>query len=188
MSEPIRPLVCVSVLVGMLALPVQPTGAVIHTLGECTPLVQFHAGMVTYYRTIDEAVAEHRLPVHPVSPVLPAAQVFHLSLRQVLVLSGTPDGRPGPAHAIVYVFGIPRFAARDAHQRCAASSVSVIAQETVGRTAGMRSRLTYAPGFFPGPWHLDANLPRRNLCLQITSNTLAPQLVQTLGQRIMQWA
>jgi hypothetical protein len=114
--------------------------------------------------------------------------VFHVSLRQVLVLSGTPDGQPGPVHAIVYVFGIPSFPMCDAHQRCPASSVHVIVQETIGRIAGTRPRLTYAPGFFPGPWHLDANLPRRNLCLQITSNTFAPQLVQTLGQRIMQWA
>jgi hypothetical protein len=137
---------------------------------------------------VHEAAAERRLPVRPVSPVRPAAQVFQLSLRQVLVLSGTADRRPGPAYAISYVFGIPSFRACDAHQRCPASSVYVIVQETVGRIAGTRPRLTYAPGFFPGPWHLDANFPRRNLCLQITSNAFAPQLVQTLGQRIMQWA
>ena len=76
----------------------------------------------------------------------------------------------------------------DAHQRCPASSVYVIVQGTVGRIAGTRPHLTYAPGFFPGPWHLDANLPRRHLCLVITSNTVAPQLVQTLGQRIIHTA
>jgi hypothetical protein len=81
MSQPIRPLVCVSVLMGMLALLVQPTGAATHTWGECTPLVQFHAGIVTCYRSVQEASAEHRLPVRPVSPVLPVAQVFHVSLR-----------------------------------------------------------------------------------------------------------
>jgi hypothetical protein len=94
----------------------------------------------------------------------------------------------GPAHAIFYVFGIPRFPVCDAHQRCPAGSVYVIVQETVSRIAGTRPRLTYAPGFFPGPWHLDASLPRRNLFLQITSNTVTARLVQTLGQRIMQLA
>ena len=63
MSQRIRPLVCASVLIGMLAVPVQPTGAATHTWGECAPLVQFHAGIVTCYRAVHEAVAERRLPV-----------------------------------------------------------------------------------------------------------------------------
>jgi len=188
MSRRIRPLVSASVLMSMLALPVQPTHAATHPWGECAPRLQFHAGIVTCYRAVHEAAAEHSLPVRPVSPVLPVAQVFHLSLRQVVVLSGTPEGQPGPAHAIFYVFGIPSFPACDAHQRCPAGSVYVIVQETVCRIAGTRPRLTYTPGFFPGPSHLDASLPRRNLCLDITSNTVAPRLVQTLGQRIMQSA
>src|SRR3954451_10088912 len=104
MSQRIRPLVCTSVLMGKLALPVQPTHAATHTWGECAPLLQFHGGIVTCYHAVHEAAAEHRLPVRPVSPVLPVAQVFHLSLRQVLVLSGTADRRPGPAYAIFYVF------------------------------------------------------------------------------------
>jgi hypothetical protein len=100
MSQHIRPLVCASVLLGMLALLVQPTRAATLTWGECAPLLQFHAGIVTCYRVAHDAAAERRLPVRPVSPVRPAAQVFHLSLRQILVLSGTADRQPGPAHAI----------------------------------------------------------------------------------------
>jgi hypothetical protein len=173
---------------GMLALLVQPMRAATLTWGECAPLLQFHAGIVTCYRAVHEAAAERRLPVRPVSPVRPAAQVFHLTLRQVLLLSGTPDGRPGPGHAIFYVFGMTRVPACDAHQRCPAGSVYVIVQETVCRIARTRPRLTYSPGFVPGPWHLDASLPLRHLCLDITSNTVAPRLVQTLGQRIIHTA
>lgn len=165
------------VMVIALAVPVPraPTPA-----SACIPLVQFHAGLRSCYLPAQVSLAERRLSPQPVDPVASVAVFLRLPLRQVIVLSGTGAGSPGPAHAIVYVFGTPPDPAQD---RVAALPY-IIAQETVGRTSVAGEQLTYTPGMWPGPWHFDANIPGRNLSLHLSAD-VGKNAVRAVGERIV---
>ena len=151
---------------------------------ECVPLVSFHGGMVNCYRTVHLAAAERRLPVRPVNPVAAVRRVLHVGLTQALVLSGMGSAAPGPAIAVVYVFGTPEPACHLLRRgSCRSSYISV--DEIVGHIAVVGVQVADDTRGVLGPWHLYANIPGRNLSLSIVSNA-ARRPVLEIARRILQ--
>jgi len=154
---------------------------------ECVPLVLFYWGAKTCYLPAHLAAAERRLAPRPVNPERVLARLTRLPLRQAIVLSGTGAGRPGPAIAIVYVFGTPTVMICRPGSHCPPIPLYVTVQETVGHRAreGMTVDTT---GDVTGPWSLSANIPERNLSLDVVSNTRSKQLLREIGQGIVRAA
>jgi hypothetical protein len=171
---------------GLAVAGVGGTPARLTAAGECLPLVQYHAGNTTCYLPQHVTAAERELSVRPIRPVRAVRDALHLPLSQVLVLAGTGRGRPGHAVAITYVFGSPDSSCI-ARGSCGRSSGYVIVQETVGLRAVSGLNVTERSGTFPGPWHLEANIPQTRLSLEITSNS-SKQAVLRIGKRILQAA
>jgi hypothetical protein len=155
---------------------------------ECIPLVLFYGGVKTCYLPAHLAAAEHRLVPQPVSPGRVVARLTHLPLRQVIVLSGTGTGRPGPAIAVVYVFGTPTAMICPPGSHCPHIPLYVTVQETVGHRAGAGMTVDNNTGNVPGPWRLSANIPGRDLSLDVESNTKSKQLIREIGQGIVRTA
>jgi hypothetical protein len=163
----------VIVLIATLALT-SPGIRAVHAArasARCVPLVEYHGGRLTCYVPRAIAAAERRLPVRPVRPTGMVRRVAHQRISQILVLTGTPrSGWPGPAIAVTYVFGTPEPAC-SSMPGCRRGSPYFIIQETVGHIGQKAFVVTRDPNFEPGPWHLEIDLPGRNLRLTITSNT-----------------
>ena len=155
---------------------------------ECVPLVLFYWGAKTCYLPAHLAAAERRLAPRPVNPERVLARLTRLPLRQAIVLSGTGAGRPGPAIAVVYVFGTPTAMICPPGSHCPHIPLYVTVQETVGHRAGAGMTVDNNTGNVPGPWRLSANIPGRDLSLDVESNTKSKQLIREIGQGIVRTA
>ena len=170
-------------LAGLLATAPQLAHAVGQP-GECTPVVVFHAEIRFCYLPAHRVVAERRLSPRPLNPIPTVSRLTHLSLGQIIVLSGTGAGAPGPAFSIVYVFGTPIYSGCAPTSHCSVKQRYVLIQETIGHLAVMGVQVENTGGV-PGPWSLDANIPGRNLSLHIVTNAIARGLVLEIGHRLL---
>jgi len=158
---------CALVLAAMapLALPLRAAAPP----PECLSLVIFHGGITTCYLPGHLTVAERRLSPRPLRPLSIVARLAHLPLTQTIVLSGTADGNPGPAVAILYIFGTPNTVSCPPTNVCAPAPPYLIVQETAGQLALQGIRVDGA-GSVSGPWTVTATLPHRNLNVRVESN------------------
>jgi hypothetical protein len=182
LRRPARILSLLACVVGLRAFPtVQPTYAAAPT---CGPLYSWMDGIVSCYWPSQLKAAERRMPV---TPVTPTGYPKDLSLTQVLVLSGTPSGGPGPAIAISYLYGIPVLSCATTGlygAGCKQSTRYIIVQETVGHLGTRGIEVSYVAVGLPGPWHLSTDIPGRNLYLSIVSDT-SRRVVTAVGEHIL---
>ena len=150
-------------------------------------MVQFWAGMTTCYLPAHLTDAERRLSPRPLRPLSIVAHLAHLPLSQAIVLSGTADGNPGPAVAILYIFGTPNTVPCPPTNVCASAPPYLIVQETAGQIALQGIRVDRVGGV-PGPWSVTANLPHRTLYVTITSNASTQGLLVEIARSIVRAA
>ena len=176
---------CTLVLAAMapLALPLRAAAPP----PECLSLVIFHGGITTCYLPGHLTVAERRLSPRPLRPLAIVARLGHLPLTQAIVLSGTGDGNPGPAVAILYIFGTPNAIPCPPTNVCASAPPYVIVQETVGQIALQGIRVDGAGGV-SSPWSVTANLPHRKLNVRIESNARTQGLPVEIARSIVRAA
>ena len=176
---------CALVLAAMapLALPLRAAAPP----PECLSLVIFHGGITTCYLPGHLTVAERRLSPRPLRPLSIVARLAHLPLTQTIVLSGTADGNPGPAVAILYIFGTPNAIPCPPTNVCASAPPYVIVQETVGQIALQGIRVDGAGGV-SSPWSVTANLPHRKLNVRIESNARTQGLPVEIARAIVRAA
>ena len=154
---------------------------------ECLSLVIFHGGITTCYLPGHLTDAERRLSPRPLRPLSIVARLAQLPLAQAIVLSGTADGNPGPAVAILYIFGTPNSVPCPPTSVCAPTLSYVIVQETVGQIALQGVRVDGA-GRVSGPWSVTANLPHRDLNVRVESNARTQGLPVEIARAIVRAA
>jgi len=154
---------------------------------ECLSLVIFHGGITTCYLPGHLTDAERRLSPRPLRPLSIVARLAQLPLAQAIVLSGTADGNPGPAVAILYIFGTPNSVPCPPTSVCAPTLSYVIVQETVGQIALQGIRVDGASSV-SGPRTVTTNLPHRNLNVRVESNARTQGLPVEIARSIVRAA
>ncbi len=170
----------------VLALVAPPSTRAAIQPPSCQPLVQFHGGIVACYSPAQRRMAELQLTAHPINPVSIVGQTIQVPLTQVLVLRGTPGGSPGPAHAIVYVFGMIPGPSRGLLSHSPVRPLYAVVQETIGRTMLVGVQIV-PEQTAAGGWSLRADIPHSDLSLHVISN-VTRQRVLRIGQGILQAA